>query len=45
MAQETAHALVSHVIRRLTFSPTKDLVERFVKGSTSPQAAAKSAIE
>jgi uncharacterized protein (DUF1800 family) len=45
MAQETAHALVSHVIRRLTFSPTKDLVERFAKGAASPQAAAKSAIE
>jgi uncharacterized protein (DUF1800 family) len=45
MAQETAHALVSHVIRRLTFSPTTDLVERFAKGSANPQAGAKAAIE
>jgi uncharacterized protein (DUF1800 family) len=45
MAQETAHALVAHVIRRLTFSPTPDLIERFANGAATPEAAAKAAVE
>jgi uncharacterized protein (DUF1800 family) len=45
MAQESAHALVAHVIRRLTFSPTPELVERFANGAATPEAGAKAAIE
>jgi uncharacterized protein (DUF1800 family) len=45
MAQESAHALVSHVIRRLTFCPTPELISRFANGAATPEAGAKAAIE
>ncbi len=45
MAQESAQTLVAHVLRRLTFSPDPSIIDRFVKGATSPQAAAQAAID
>jgi uncharacterized protein (DUF1800 family) len=41
----TAHALVAHVLRRLTFGPTPTLVDRFAAGASSPDAAAGAAID
>ncbi len=45
MANPTAHALVSHVLRRLTFGPSPETVDRFANGASSPEEAAKAAID
>lgn len=45
MAQTSSQALVAHALRRLTFGPAPEQVERFAAGNADPTKAANAAIE
>ncbi len=45
MSEPSAHALVAHVLRRLTFGPSEAHISKFVKDTADPKSAARAAID